>query len=190
MRTISIDFASHDGHIACVDGSVRSLRSVERANDAGMIALLEDVLREAGWKKEGIERIACNLGPGGFTSVRGGVAFANALADQLQVSLAGYHGSSLALARCHADLWTHSTKADALFVLGDGWKEPTLVVTGDLPAAIGTATGDQTEAHRALLASKGAAFPAPSPLQTTLPAFLDGLSYGKDLLVPWYGRGI
>ena len=79
MKTLSIDFASHDGHIACIEGDrTIAIAHVARVNDTDMIALIDGVLKDAGWKKQDIERIACNVGPGGFTSVRGGVAFANA----------------------------------------------------------------------------------------------------------------
>lgn len=194
MRTLSIDFAAHDGHIACVDGdAAKALRPAFRVNDTAMIPLLEGVLEDAGWTKDDVERIACSVGPGGFTSVRGGVAFANALADRLGVPAGGWHGSALALARCPAALWMHSTKADALFALGGPWTEPTLVTLADaLAAAKGgvTVTGDLTEAHRGALAGAGAAFPEPAGLERVLPAFLDALSYQKGGLAPWYGRGL
>lgn len=191
MKTLSIDFASHEGHIACVDGGrAAALRTVGRANDAELVPLAADLLREAGWEKGDVERVACDLGPGGFTSVRNGVAFANALAHELKVPLAGYHGSALALARTHADWWCHSTKADALFVLGGAWTGPTLVALADLPGRVTTVAGDLLDAHRQALAALGATFPAPAPLEAVLPAFLDGLDYAGKGLVPWYGRGI
>jgi hypothetical protein len=217
MNTVSIDFASHDGHIACIDGdAVRAIRIIGRTNETELIPLLEEVLKEAGWAKADIERIACNLGPGGFTSVRNGVAFANALADGLGVLLGGYHGSALALARCHGSApltmttsqhakmlllssraeprddvwWIHSTRRDQAFVRGGSWNEPTLVSLTDLPASLGTVTGDLTDAHRAFLTERGATFPEPKPLEEVLPGFTDALTYEKTSLVPWYGRGI
>lgn len=191
MRTLSIDFASHDGHLACVDDKrVVALRHLERLNDAAFIATLDGVVGEAGWTKESIERVACNLGPGGFTSVRGGVAFANALADQLNVPVGGYHGSALALARTNAEWWFHSTKTDSLFVLGGEWSEPTLIGFDALPMSVTTVAGDLLDAHEAALASRGATFPTPNPFEAVLPAFTDGLAYARKGLVPWYGRGI
>lgn len=190
MRIISIDFASHHGHIACVDDVVLSMRDVSRVNDTEMIGLVDGILKDAGWDKEGIERIACNVGPGGFTSVRGGVAFANALAGQLGVPLAGYHGSALALERTGADWWFHSTKTDALFARGGNWTEPTLISLSDVPARLTTVCGDLLDAHGTALAERGATMVAPKPLETVLPAFLVGLEYYTKGLVPWYGRGI
>lgn len=190
MKTLSIDFASHEGHLACVAGVVVAIKTVSRVNDAEFLPLLDALLGDAGWKKEDIERIACNLGPGGFTSVRGGVAFANALADQLKVPLAGYHGSDLALARCPADTWIHSTRRDQAFVRGGHWTEPTLVPVAELAPATMSVTGDLLPEHRELLADLGATFPPSSPLEAALPSFLSGLEYDTKQLVPWYGRGI
>lgn len=194
MKTLCIDFASHDGHVACVDAdAVRAIRLVGRVNETELIPLLEDAMEEAGWAKTNIERIACDRGPGGFTSVRNGVAFANALADGLGVPLGGYHASALALVRSPADLWLHSTKAEALFALGGAWSEPTLVSLADVLTTIrpGTAVaGDVMDAHRDALASAGATFPAKTSLEAVLPAFTGALAYAKEPLVPWYGRGI
>lgn len=198
MRTLCIDLPSHDGHIACIDGdAVHSIRVIGRTNETELIPLLDEVLKEAGWSKADIERIACDLGPGGFTSVRNGVAFVNALADGLGVPLAGYHGSALALARCHGELvesmWLHSTKAEALFACGGPWPEPTLITLAEAVAVIRPGTivaGDVMEAHRTVLAAAGASFPAALSLDGVLPAFSGALAYGKEPLVPWYGRGI
>jgi hypothetical protein len=194
MRILSIDLPSHEGHIACIDGDgVRSIRVIGRTNETELIPLLEEVLKEAEWAKADIERIACDLGPGGFTSVRNGVAFANALADGLGVPLGGYHGSALALVRSTADFWLHSTKAEALFALGGAWAEPMLVTLSDMLTAIRpgtTVAGDLMEAHRTALVAAGASFPAKAPIEAVLPAFSGELSYVKEPLVPWYGRGI
>ena len=211
MRTLSIDLPSHEGHFACIDGGiVHAIRVTGRVNETELIPLLEEVLKEAGWAKADIERIACDLGPGGFTSVRNGVAFANALSDGLGVPLGGYHGSALTLARAgrHGELaepyvalrqaqgdvlWLHSTKAEALFALGGAWSEPTFVTLADALAAIrpgATVAGDLMEAHRTALAVAGASFPANAPLEAVLPAFSGELAYAKEPLVPWYGRGI
>jgi tRNA A37 threonylcarbamoyladenosine modification protein TsaB len=193
MKTLSIDCASHEGHIACVDDAgTRAIRAFARANDAELVPFAEDALARAGWKKEDVERVACNLGPGGFTSVRNGVAFANALSDLLGVPAAGYHGSVLALARTGAALWVHSTRRDEAFVLGGPWAEPTLVPIADVLAAVRgtTVAGDLLDAHRAAILDAGAAIPPALPLESVLPGLLAGLQPRGGTLVPWYGRGI
>ncbi len=166
--------------------------------------MTEEVLKEAQWKKEDIEAVACNLGPGGFTSVRGAVTFANALAAQLNIPIAGYHGSELMLTcgdvvawrakQPHGEIfWIHSTRSDQVFVCGGPWKEPTLALLEDVLKSIApgiAVVGDLMDAHKTMLTEAGASFPAPAPLESVLPAFLSGLSYREKQLVPWYGRGI
>ncbi len=193
MRTFSIDIASHDGHLACVEGAdVRSIRNVGRVTDTELIPLTETVLQEAGWTTSDIERIACNVGPGGFTSVRLGVTFANAMADRLDVPVAGFHGSELARARIDGDvLWVHSTKANALFVRGGQWNVPTLVTVDELLAVQPTTvTGDLLDAHREALASRGWSISEKLSLSEVLGRLLSALDYGRTPLLPWYGRGI
>lgn len=191
MRTLSLDLVSHHGHLACInDDRIVALRAVERVSDAALLPLFDELLQEASWKPADIERIACNVGPGGFTSLRVEVSFANALADQLKIPIAGFHGSALALARTKADLWAHSTRSDQLFVLGGLWTEPTLVELAALPSLPMTVAGDVLDTHRAALIERGATFSELRPFPAILPAFVDGLSYGEKALVPWYGRGI
>lgn len=194
MRTFSLDIASHDGHLACVeDGAVRSIRTVGRVTDAELIPLAETVLKEAGWKTTDIGRIACNVGPGGFTSVRLGVTFANAMADRLDVPLGGFHGSELARARVGREdvLWAHSTKAHALFVRGGQWDEPTLVAVDELLAERPAMTaGDLLDAHREALESRGWSVCEKHPVSDSLGRLLGELEYDRKPLLPWYGRGI
>ncbi len=193
MRTFSIDLASHDGHLACVeDDRVVALKSVTRVNDTDLIPYADDVIKKAGWAPKDIERVVCNLGPGGFTSVRSGVTFANALAHQLGVPLSGYHGSELTLERSpSATLWLHSTRAEQLFVRGGKWTEPALISLDDALAALNSGTvvtGDCTEEHRTVLVERGALFAEKQKLEAVLPTFLQRLSYEHQSLLPWYGR--
>lgn len=196
MRTLSIDIASHEGHIACVERDVvQSIAMVGRVTDTELIPLTEKVLTEAGWNTSDIERITCNIGPGGFTSVRLGITFANTLADQLQLTIAGFHGSDLARARTDDAnvLWLHSTKADALFVLGGPWGEPTLAPLDELLARLPSATavtGDLLDAHREVLIARGCTIATQRPLSEILPSFLMNAAYAEKPLLPWYGRGL
>ena len=52
-----------------------------RPTHAGLLALVEQVMREAGATWEEVERIAVGVGPGGFTGLRIGIATARALAQ-------------------------------------------------------------------------------------------------------------
>ena len=70
-----------------------------RISDADLIPLVEQVLKAAGWEYKDIDAVACIVGPGGFTSLRVAVAFANTLGDQLGIPVAGIHLSELYRAR-------------------------------------------------------------------------------------------
>lgn len=179
---------------------------VGRVYEHELIDSADAVLTEAGWNTKEIDRIACNVGPGGFTSVRSGVACANALADQLDIPIAGYHGSTLIIARAAGEVqqtapvrhhsaeifWIHSTRRDQVFVRGGPWPEPTVVALVDVLAEVKDAAvaGDLLESHRNALAAQGASFPPMCALDMVLPTFLNDLSYETTMLVPWYGRGI
>ncbi len=201
MQCLFVDLASHDGVLACVaDDSVASFRTVDqKIGDNELIPLAEATLRDVPWTYEDLTHVACVVGPGGFTSLRVAVAFANTLADQLGVPLAGVHLSDLTAARADvADfLWLHSTKKQELFVRGFGssaafWPEATLVtMEGFLARAPreGLWAGELLPEHRDIIALRGL---RELPLQGTsdvLPSFLAQRRYGKNLLQPWYGRG-
>jgi tRNA threonylcarbamoyladenosine biosynthesis protein TsaB len=51
--------------------------------------LIERVLAEAGWSPRQLERIAVGIGPGSFTGLRVGIAFAQGLGEGLQIPLVG-----------------------------------------------------------------------------------------------------
>lgn len=213
MKTLVIDTAAHEGVLACVeDNDVRAIRRIGRLNDSDMIPAIEGVLSEAGWAPATVERIACSVGPGGFTSVRSGVVVANALADQLDIPIAGYHGSASMLCRCHGSspltmtstvssraetrddiLWIHSTRKDQVFIRGGAWPEPTLVPLAQAVSAVIPGTpivGDLLPEHSRALEQAGGLFPELQPLERVLPGFLRGFSYEKRPVLPWYGRGI
>lgn len=51
--------------------------------------LVKHALETAGYKAADLERIAINIGPGGTSAIRAGVAFANSLAYSLQIPVIG-----------------------------------------------------------------------------------------------------
>lgn len=209
MRTLFLDLASHASSpgegacIACVgEEKTASIRFADhRIGDDGLLPLLDDVLREAGWTEKDIARIACVTGPGGFTSLRMGVTLANVLADQLRIPLAGVHLSEVYAARADdrrsppaSFIWLHATKKKELFVRGFGdymplWPEPVLIPLDDLVAAyprnapyVGEVLPDQLAALQ----------PSPlplAPLADALPAILQRCTYADQPIAPWYGRG-
>jgi tRNA threonylcarbamoyladenosine biosynthesis protein TsaB len=61
----------------------------ENAHDASLQPLIEQVLAEAGWSPRQLERIAVGTGPGSFTGLRVGIAFAQGLGEGLGIPLVG-----------------------------------------------------------------------------------------------------
>src|SRR5260221_569253 len=76
---------------------------------------------------DGDAKIACVLGPGGFTSLRVAVGLTNALAGTLDIPSCGIHLSDLyaALSMEKDFLWLHSTKKKELFARGFGFFQST-----------------------------------------------------------------
>ncbi len=169
MKTVFLNLASHSDHpregacIACVEeGRTAAIRFIDhRIDDAALLPELDAALKEEGWTMQDIGRIACVIGPGGFTSLRMAVTLANVLGDQLQIPLAGVHLSAVYEARSGywqlaignwqqatshkpqansqkpSFLWLHSTRSTHLFVRGFGahaaqWPEATLISIDEL----------------------------------------------------------
>ena len=202
MRTFFLDLASHHGTLACVtEERVAALASIDhRLSDHDLQPAIERLLEEAGWTYADLTHVACVTGPGGFTSIRSAIACANIVADQLNIPLAGIHLSELYHARMQpaaSHLWLHSTKKTHLFARTFGieespWNELTLITTEDLKAKsyqlqATSWTGELIPEHQPLVSDLQSA--SLQPLPDILPAFLAAQKYGKELLVPWYGRG-
>ena len=180
------------------DDQVLIMRNLDhRISDADLIPLVEDVFKEAAWTYKDLTHLACVTGPGGFTSLRVGVAFANTLASQLHILMAGVHLSDLYASRAKGDfLWLHSTKKHEIFIRGFGALatvapearcEKIEEILPKIPE--GTLwTGELIDEHKQAVEPRGMkALPLLS-LEEALPSFLQTLSYTHDLLVPWYGR--
>lgn len=194
MTTLFLNIASHAGCIAVADATaVLALTDVHpKTSDADLLPLLDRTLRDAGKTPQDLHRIACVIGPGGFTSLRIAVTLANTLADQLDVPLAGIHLSDLLRARSSADaVWLHSTKAQLLFLRDAGDAPPVLLPLHQLPSRLpsgGDWCGELLPAHRVLVEEAGVREAALRPLEAVMPEVLASLSYAKTPLEPWYGR--
>jgi len=73
------------------DGAVIGARweAMTQGHDARLAPVVDEVMREAGAAFSDLKRIAVVVGPGSFTGVRVGVAFARGLALALDVAAAG-----------------------------------------------------------------------------------------------------
>lgn len=200
MRILFIDVASHHGALACVtEEKTVAIRQVgHRISDTELPLELDAVLQAAGWTERDVTHVACTTGPGGFTSLRVGMSFANALAHALKIPSAGIHLSDLYRARAGTDnmLWLHSTKTKEMFIRGFGifaktWPDPVQANTDDLAMQLPehfSCVGDIIETHRALTDAKKAKILPLTELREMLPAFLQTLPYEHALIQPWYGR--
>ncbi|OGJ56764.1 tRNA (adenosine(37)-N6)-threonylcarbamoyltransferase complex dimerization subunit type 1 TsaB [Candidatus Peribacteria bacterium RIFCSPHIGHO2_02_FULL_52_16] len=217
MNTLFLDIASNKASLALIkDGQTLIIRHLDhRISDADLIPLVEDVLKESAWTYKDLTHLACVTGPGGFTSLRVGVAFANTLASQLQIPMAGVHLSDLYAARVPSPgasrhplpsagegtnvedfLWLHSTKKHEIFIRGFGSLkniapearcEKIEEIIPKIPEA-SLWTGELIDEHKQAIEPRGMkAIPLRS-LEEALPSFLQALPYTHDLLVPWYGR--
>ncbi len=142
--------------------------------------------------------IACVTGPGGFTSVRVGVALANAWGWAWKLPVAGIHQSDLYRARTDvADcVWVHSTKKTEMFVRGFGafatqWADPMHVTVVALHESLPEGApiiGELIDEHQAMIQKKNGVLLPLQPLDTVLPSFLATCGYERSSIDPWYGR--
>lgn len=191
MNILFFNLASHNPLFAAVteDGVCASYTTDERIGDEKLIPIVDSVLKEAKWTYEDVTHIACIIGPGGFTSLRIAVTFANVLADQLQIPSAGIHLSQLYAARIPPSsndvYWLHSTKKTQVFIRGGKWNEPTLISLEELPPLTAW-MGELIDEHRAIVGSDSIDLLS---IEDILPAFLASQQYSSEILLPWYGRG-
>lgn len=215
MRILYIDLASHNGLLACVtDEAVAASAPVDhRIDDAALVPLVEDVLKQARWSYQDLTHIACVVGPGGFTSLRVAVALANTVSYELGVPSCGIHlsdlyefriangglrkrSSEIRNSKSAIEVWLHSTKRQELFIRGFGdlqksFPEPVSIALEDLPHHLGPDdawTGELIPEHRAMIEQSGVREIPLRPLTDVLPELLVNQSYKKQILTPWYGR--
>lgn len=211
MHCLLLNLASHSGTIACVDEThiVHSVAVDHRIDDQQLMQLLEQLLKDARWSYQDLTHLACAVGPGGFTSLRVGVACVNALSWALHIPACGMHLSDLFQARMptsspssHQEFWLHSTKKQEIFVRGLGatarqFPDAECVKIDAFLASLGGSsrqqpfqwTGELIPEHREQVMAAGAREISLSPLQEILPRFLTSQNYSKETLTPWYGRG-
>lgn len=196
MKTLFLDFASHEKSVALVtENKVVALQKIDdHTDESKLMPLLESM-----WADKKPERIVAVTGPGGFMSLRVGLSLANTLSWSLKIPIAGVHLSDIWHRRSsEAALWLHSTKKELLFMRGFGasekkWPEAVLLTLAEASEKLKMKSeklffiGELIEHQQNELGVKRA--PDIAPLQEILPALCDGLTYGEKPLMPWYGRG-
>ena len=187
--------------MACIDDKVVSYEQASnRLSDDELIPLLNRTLNSAGWSLPDLTHIVCVIGPGGFTSLRVAVTFANVLANQLGIPSAGVHLSDVYRERSGKRkvesgksmedvFWVHSTKKDQLFIRGGQWEDPTLVTLDEIQNSkfkIQYFCGELIPEHKEVIGGKEASL---APLIDLLPQIVSDAQYSTEILHPWYGRG-
>ena len=112
---LGIDTASRDGSVALLRGErVLAERrwTVETTFSRELLAAIDAVLREAEAARDAISGIAVDVGPGGYSGLRTGVATAQGLALALGVPLAG-------VARLEADAFPHLVPGQPVVAVHD-----------------------------------------------------------------------
>lgn len=101
VRLLCIETSSRRGSVVLAEGPTLVARATHaelNAHAEQLRPLLERVLAEAGWQRSSLERIGVGMGPGSFTGLRVGIAFAQGIALGLGIPLVGV-GSLEAMAR-------------------------------------------------------------------------------------------
>jgi tRNA threonylcarbamoyladenosine biosynthesis protein TsaB len=126
------------------------------AHASRLLALIEEVLEDAGW--ESIDRIAVGVGPGGFTGLRLGIATARALAQARDLPLVGV-SSLAALAAGAGDDPTRGAvvavidaRRGEVFAAAGGWFGPAAMTPVELAARLEAGAGAAREARGGALA--------------------------------------
>lgn len=205
MRTLFFDVASHQKTIALVD-DVKAHTQVlaDHTDEAALLPAIEKLLKDNGQTFETLDRLATITGPGGFMSLRTGIALMNALQWQLKIPMAGIHLSDLWAARAGSGervagsnfLWIHSTKKEMFFISGFGtfkklWSEAELITLADLQKKINISTSFVGE----MLSEQKEKLPFLTEISDirsiaeVLPAVIEAATFEKRPLLPWYGRG-
>lgn len=81
MKILSIDSAGRGCGVCLWDDGVRLVRyeAMMRGQDARLIPLVQEVMAEASWRYNDLDRIAVLRGPGSFTGLRIGLAAARGI---------------------------------------------------------------------------------------------------------------
>ena len=106
MKILGIESTQQQGSVALLDKGaiVVELTLGNEARSASLLAPgIRQVLNEAGWQPDTLERIAVTVGPGSFTGLRVGVTTAKALAYALGIDVIGVNTLAVLAAQAGHD---------------------------------------------------------------------------------------
>ena len=92
MLVLGIDTSSAVGSIAVSREGIPVVKrtiSVDMEHSGNLLPSLEELLQDVGIKAQGLDAVAVGVGPGSYTGVRVGIAFAKGLAYGLKVPVVG-----------------------------------------------------------------------------------------------------
>jgi tRNA threonylcarbamoyl adenosine modification protein YeaZ len=115
MPDLGIETAADDASVAVLDGErVLAERSwhIDTTTSQELLAQITAVLQDAGVAREALTSVAVDVGPGGYGSLRTGVATAQGIALGLSVPLAG-------VVRLEVDAFPHLVPGDAVVAVHD-----------------------------------------------------------------------
>jgi len=106
LKILGIESTQQQGSVALLDKGaiVVELTLGNEARSASLLAPgIRQVLNEAGWQPDTLERIAVTVGPGSFTGLRVGVTTAKALAYALGIDVIGVNTLAVLAAQAGHD---------------------------------------------------------------------------------------
>ena len=126
MLRLFIETSNLDFQVALHDGSSFLYRSdqAEAGQPRDLSNLLEEGLNQSGKTVSDISEIIVDIGPGGLTSTRSGIAFANGLAFALNINIVAANGLELMRLQARSIIlskssykWTHLRSCSFVVVL-------------------------------------------------------------------------
>lgn len=117
MRVLGIETSSVRGSVALIEGTrTVSIRSHSRLNAHGesIQPLIDELLAEADWTRQQLDRIAVGVGPGSFTGLRVGISLALGIGEGLGIAVVGVNSlQSMAASVPNSVLGTRCALLDA-----------------------------------------------------------------------------
>ncbi len=102
MKILALEFSSERRGVAVLDGGAVRGTIAATGHTPSVLALVEEVLRQARLEREAIECIVVGLGPGSYTGIRMAIALAQGWGLARGVNLLGVSSAEALAATAHA----------------------------------------------------------------------------------------